>query len=266
MPATVATLHVYPVKSCAALSPGDVTIESRGIVGDRRWMIVDAQAKFITARQYPRLILIRAVPERGGLCLEAPGMPLLHLREPEDVPRVRAMVWRSVVQPMPAQADAAQWISAYLGFEANFVHMDAACRRNVSREYGKAGDQVSFADGYPLMLISQTALDALNERLAAPVPMLRFRPNLVVSGTAAHAEDGWKRVRIGAVEFDVVKPCTRCVMVTVDVEHGAFDAEGEPLRTLRTYRRTPLGINFGQNLIPRVMGCVRLGDAVEVLE
>ena len=105
----------------------------------------------------------------------------------------------------------------------------------------------------------------MNAKLAAPVPMLRFRPNFVVANTGPHAEDGWKRVRIGAVEFDLVKPCSRCVFTTVDFEKGAFDPSGEPLKTLMTYRRTERGVTFGQNVIPRGAGTVRVGDAVEVL-
>jgi uncharacterized protein YcbX len=262
----LAAIHVYPVKSCAALSPATATVEARGLAGDRRWMIVDIDAKFITARQQPRLTLVRAVPIDGGLQLDAPGMPTLVLREPRGGDRLRAMVWRSVVQALPTDAEADAWISAWLGLPARFVFMDAACKRAVSRQYGKPGDVVSFADGYPLLLISQASLDGLNARLAEPLPMLRFRPNLVVTARAPHAEDTWKRVRIGGVDFDLVKACTRCVLTTVNVERGTFDPAGEPLRTLRTYRRTRGGITFGQNLIPRSRGTLAVGDAVEVLD
>ena len=143
--------------------------------------------------------------------------------------------------------------------------MDVDCLRAVDPDHSRPGDIVSFADGYPLLAISQAALDLLNSRLTRPVPMLRFRPNLVIAGTAPHAEDGWKRVRIGGVEFDVAKPCIRCVFTTVDFERGAFDPSGEPLRTLLTYRRTPKGVSFGQNLIPRGAGTLRVGDAFQVL-
>jgi uncharacterized protein YcbX len=135
----------------------------------------------------------------------------------------------------------------------------------VNPDYSKPGDEVSFADAFPLLLISQAAVDALNMKLPRAVPMLRFRPNLVVEHTAPHAEDGWKRIRVGAVEFDLVKPCSRCVFTTVDFTNGTFDPSGEPLRTLTTYRRTERGVTFGQNVIPRGSGTVRVGDEVEVL-
>lgn len=265
MAATLATIHVYPVKSCAALACDEAAVEARGLAADRRWMIVDAQGRFLTARQHPRLTLIRAACAGAGLILDAPGMPGLRLPPPSAAARVATTVWRSHVQALPAAAQADAWISAYLGFAARFVHMDADCVRTVNPDYGRADDQVSFADGYPLLLISQAALDALNAKLAEPVPMLRFRPNLVVAGTSAHAEDDWKRIRVGTVEFDVVKPCTRCVLTTVDFERGTFDPSGEPLRTLTMYRRTPKGVTFGQNLIPRGTGVLRVGDVVEIL-
>jgi uncharacterized protein YcbX len=266
MTPTLSTIHVYPVKSCAPLSPTQALVEPRGLAGDRRWMVTDESGAFLTARKFPQLTLIHAVPDRDGLLLDAPDMPSLRLACPAPAPRIETTVWRSVVQALPASADADAWISDYLDLPARFVHMDADCTRPVSLEYGLPGDEVSFADGYPLLLISQAALDALNARLARPVPMLRFRPSIVVAGTTPHAEDEWKRIRVGEVEFDVVKPCTRCVFTTVDFEQGAFDPSGEPLRTLTTYRRTPMGVTFGQNLIPRGSGTLRLGDPVEVLD
>lgn len=265
MTPTLSALHVYPVKSCAPLMLDEVIVEPRGLAGDRRWMIVDANARFLTGRQHPRLPLIRALPDGGALMLQAPGMPDLRLRPPGATARVEATVWKDTVPALPARAQADAWISAFLGLAAHFVYMDAACARAVDPRYASPGDQVSFADGFPLMLISQAALDLLNAKLGTPLPMLRFRPSLVVAGTAPHAEDGWQRIRIGAVEFDVVKPCIRCVFTTVDFERGTFDPSGEPLRTLMTYRRTDRGVAFGQNLIPRSSGVLRIGDAVEVL-
>ncbi|MBO9664775.1 MOSC domain-containing protein [Dokdonella sp.] len=266
MTPTLSAIHVFPIKSCAAWVRDEAEVEPRGLAGDRRWMVADANGKFLTARQHPRLTLVRAEVDGDALALGAPGMPVLRLAPPESAARIEATVWKSTVQAQVAEARADAWISAFLGLPARFVHMDADCVRAVDADYGRPGDEVSFADGYPLLLISQAALDALNAKLAQPVPMLRFRPSLVVTGTEPHAEDGWKRIRIGAVEFDVVKPCTRCVFTTVDYERGEFDPSGEPLRTLTTYRRTPKGVTFGQNLIPRGRGILRVGDTVEIFE
>lgn len=262
---TLCAIHVFPIKSCAAWIRDEAEVEPRGLAGDRRWMVADVNGRFLTARQHPRLTLVNARDDGDALVLSVPGMPSLRLAPPQSEARIETTVWKNTVQAQVADAAADAWISAFLGLPARFVHMDAACVRAVSPDYGQPGDEVSFADGYPLLLISQAALDALNARLERPVPMLRFRPNLVVAGTGPHAEDDWKRIRIGAIEFDVVKPCTRCVFTTVDYERGEFDPAGEPLRTLARYRRTPQGVTFGQNLIPRGSGTLRVGDAVEVL-
>ncbi len=266
MAPTLSTIHVYPVKSCAPLTVASATVEDRGFAGDRRWMIVDANARFVTGREQPRLTQIHALPDDDGLVLSAPGMPSLRLAPLRGAARIATTVWKSSVQALPAPPAADAWISTYLGQPARFVHMDAACVRAVDSKYGASGDEVSFADGFPLLLISQAALDALNARLAQSVSMLRFRPNVVIANTEPHAEDGWKRIRIGAVDFDVVKSCSRCVFTTVDFERGAFDPVGEPLRTLLTYRRTPNGVMFGQNLIPRGRGVLRVGDLAQVVE
>jgi hypothetical protein len=265
MPASLASIHIYPLKSGAPRPLDSARVEVRGLEHDRRWMVVDERGKFLTGRQHPRLTLIRATPDGNALHLRAPGMPDLRLAVPEHAPRDDVEVWGSHVYAPIADAAANAWIGAFLGIPARFAHMDDACRRAVDPDHSRPGDIVSFADGYPLLAISQAALDSLNEKLARPVAMLRFRPSIVVDGVAAHAEDHWQRVRIGGTEFDVVKPCIRCVFTTVDFERGEFDPSGEPLRTLLTYRRTPKGVSFGQNLIPRSTGTLRIGDAVEPL-
>jgi uncharacterized protein YcbX len=265
MTPTLSALHIFPVKSCAPLVRDTAQVEPRGLSHDRRWIVTDANGKFLTGRQHPRLTLLHAVPEGEAIALSAPGLPPLRLEVPADVARVDVEVWKNTVAALPGGDVANAWISAFLGMPARFAYMDDACARPVTPDYAKPGDEVSFADAFPLLLISQGSLDALNEKLAAPVPMLRFRPNFVVANTPPHAEDGWKRVRVGEVEFDLVKPCSRCVFTTVDFERGEFDPSGEPLKTLTTYRRGERGVTFGQNVIPRGTGTVRVGDTVEVL-
>jgi uncharacterized protein YcbX len=265
MTPTLSALHIFPVKSCAPLVVDAASVEPRGLRHDRRWIVTDANGKFLTGRQHPRLTLLRAVPDGDALALSAPGMPSIRLDVPAAAARVDVEVWKNKVAALPAGDVANAWIGAFLGMPARFAYMDDACARPVAPEYAKPGDEVSFADAFPLLLISQGALDALNAKLASPVPMLRFRPNFVVANTAPHAEDAWKRMRIGEIEFDVVKPCSRCVFTTVDFERGEFDPSGEPLKTLTTYRRGERGVTFGQNVIPRGGGTVRVGDPVEVL-
>jgi uncharacterized protein YcbX len=262
----LSSIHVYPVKSAAPMTSDVARVESRGLEYDRRWLVVDTNGRFLTGREFARMTLIRAQPIDGGLQLDAPGMPTLRVGTAESNATVPVTIWRSQVGARPMDARASTWLGEFLGRPARLVHMDASVRRSIDPEYAQPGDEVSFADGFPLLLISRAALDGLNARLDRPVSMLRFRPNLVVDGALAHAEDSWKRIRIGEVEFDVAKACTRCVFTTVDPDVGERDPEGEPLRTLIGYRRTPDGVTFGQNLIPRSTGTVRIGDRVEVVD
>lgn len=258
-------LYLYPIKSSAPLEMQSAVVEPRGLRQDRRWMVVDAEGRFLTGRQLPRLTLVRAQPIPHGLSLDAPGMPSLRVPFPQTETAVPVVVWKNDVAARPVDPVADAWLSEFLQQPVRLVHMDAGVVRPMTDAHSQAGDEVSFADAFPLLLISQAALDGLNARLAKPVSMLQFRPNLVVDGVPAHAEDGWKRIRVGDVEFDVAKACTRCVFTTVDPARGERDPDGEPLRTLTGYRRTPDGVTFGQHLIPRSLGAVRVGDAIEVL-
>jgi uncharacterized protein YcbX len=262
----LSAVHVFPIKSCAPLVLDAAELGPRGLGHDRRWIVTDAEGRFMTGRQQPRLTLLRSVPDGDALDVTAPGMPPLRLGIPRARDRLPVTVWSSRVAALPAEGEADAWISRFLGTPARFACMDEACVRPVDPAYAREGDEVSFADAFPLMLISQAALDALNARLATPVPMLRFRPNLVIANTEPHAEDGWKRIRVGAVVLEIVKPCARCVFTTVDFEKGAFDPSGEPLRTLIGYRKSERGVLFGQNAIARATGTLRVGDAVEVLD
>lgn len=262
----LSALYRYPLKSAAAIAVDAAEVTARGLRGDRHWLVIDGDDRFVTGRQCPLLVRVVARDHDDGLRLQAPGHEALDVATPAaTAPRRRVTVWRDEVDAADAGDAAADWLSRVLQRPLRLVAMDARSRRAVDPAYGRSGDEVSFADGYPLLVVGHAALAALNARLARPLPMLRFRPNLVVDGGEAHAEDGWRRVRIGTIAFDAVKPCTRCVFTTVDPASGTVDADGEPLRTLKTYRRSAAGITFGMNLIARGGGTLRLGDAVTVL-
>ena len=161
---------------------------------------------------------------------------------------------------------AAEWLSAFIGRPCRLVQVPEARARQVDTGYAQPGDKVAFSDGFPLLLIGQASLDDLSARVGRPLEMLRFRPNLVIEGSAPYAEDGWKRIRIGELEFEVAKGCSRCILTTIDPQTGERSADREPLSTLKTYREREGDVYFGQNLLPRGVGELRVGMPVEVLE
>ncbi|MGW1377415.1 MOSC domain-containing protein [Streptomyces sp. NPDC002446] len=267
------SIHLYPVKSIAGTDPGEAVVEPWGLAGDRRWLLVDAEGGQLTQRPQPALALARAEGLPGGaLRLTAPGMAALTVGVPESGETVPVEIWKDKVEAVPAGEAAAEWFSGYLGLECRLVYLDAPeSRRPVDPEYSVPGDTVAFSDGFPLLLTTTSSLDALNSLIAqgdhadeGPLPMNRFRPNVVVDGTAPWAEDDWRRVRIGEVVFEVAKPSARCVVTTTD-QHTAERGK-EPLRTLARHRRFGDRLVFGQNLIPRGTGTIRIGDPFEILD
>jgi len=265
---TLTQISYYPLKSTAGIDTRQAEVESRGLKDDRRWLLVDSHGRFLTAREHPQLLQIQAGLKNRGLTLSAPGMPVLELdaARPDNGPRLDVTIWHDQVRAacMPATADA--WCSEYLGLACRLVYMDEQCERSTDPRFSLNCDIVSFADGFPCLLISEASLEDLNSRTPMTVSMGRFRPNLVISGCQAYAEDDWRRLRIGTVEFAAVKPCARCVLTTIDPQTSEKHAHQEPLRTLGTYRRRAnRGIDFGQNLIPRGTGTLRVGDRIEIL-
>jgi hypothetical protein len=253
----------FPVKSLRGARCERLALGARGPEGDREWMIVDANGHFLTQRQIPRMALVDARFEAGRLVLEVAGREPLAVAHDGGEPLV-VQVWGdrcAALAPDPA-ADA--WLTDLLGRPCRLVRLPEHSVRPVDPDYALATDQVAFADGFPLLLISQASLDDLNRRLAEPVPMIRFRPNLVVTGTGPYEEDDWRRIRIGAMTLRVVKPCSRCIIPTIDP--ATAERTPEPLRTLMTYRRRDSKVYFGQNLLHDGPGLLEAGMVVEVLE
>jgi len=274
MPLTVTDMFRYPVKSCRGERLAATPVEPWGLAGDRRWMIVDAYGEVVTAREHPRLVLVTPLPEDGGIRLTGPDGPDLTVRVPGGEELIPVAVWQSKLLAAPAGAAADAWFSALTGEPVRLVYLDDPTRRRPNPDYSRDGDRVSFADGYPLLLTSGRSLAELNAAIAAgpraaegPLPMRRFRPNVVVAGAAPWAEDGWRRLRIGEVTFRAVKGCDRCVLTTIDPDTAATGKE--PIATLARTRRWDGKVWFGMNLIPdgpQPGRSVRVGDPVEVLE
>ena len=270
-------LHLYPVKSLRGCAVASAEVDALGIVGDRRFLVADASGKFLTQRVLPRMALIATALADGRLLLTTPGLPPLSVPIAPDPGAELATceVWSS--QGLLAEdcgRDAATWLSSFLGQPCRLLRIGARFARpmldrKVPEVLRNSGPHlVAFNDAYPFLLIGQASLDDLNLRLvtvgAAPVPMNRFRPNLVVEGSPAYAEDGWRALRIGALTLHAGGPCARCVITTTDQDTAERGVE--PLRTLAGYRRDPgkpTDVNFGQNLLHESKhGQLQVGDEV----
>jgi len=256
-------VYVYPIKSCGGISLESAELGATGLLHDRRWMLVDEGGGFVSQRRHPRLALIspRITPDR--LVISAPGMPDLEVPlEGEPEGRIDVEVWGDLQRGAPVGGYADRWFSRFLDAGCRLVRKPDDDVRPVDSAYARSGDQTSFADGFPLLLISEASLEDLNARLESPVPMNRFRPNLVVRGGGPYVEDGWEEVRVGDAVFRVAEACPRCAITTVDQESG--ERGKEPLRTLATYRKAQGEVWFGRNLIHTSLGTVSVGDPVEV--
>lgn len=262
---TVSGLFRYPIKSCAGSALDHANLDGRGVEYDRRWMVVDAMGLFRTQRELPRMALIHPTVGDGAITLRAEGMPDLPLGLANGGARQRVEVWNDTVEAIDQGEGAAEWLTRFLAEPLRLVRFDEAGDRRVEQAYAvRPEDQVGFADAYPLLIGNEASLADLNTRLAEPLPMRRFRPNIVVRGAPAYAEGTWGRVRVGEVDVAVVKPCARCVVTTVNPDTG--EKGKEPLTTLATYRRQEGGVMFCENAIHLAPGTLRVGDPVQVLE
>lgn len=260
----VSGLFVYPLKSAAGIALERATLDAFGIRHDRRWLVTATDGTFLTQRDEPRLALVRTALEADALRLDAEGAGTLRIPLDTSGTRRDVRVWNDDTEGADTGEDAATWISAVIRRPARILFMPDDVVRPVDPRFASGDERVSFADAFPLLLITQASLDGLNRRLPEPLPMNRFRPNLVIDGAdAPHAEDRWSRIRAGTIELDVVKPCARCVTTTIDQTTAV--AGREPLRTLATYRRDGSKVMFGQNVIHRAAGVLALGDPVTVL-
>jgi uncharacterized protein len=264
----LSAINIYPVKSLGGIALSEAKVEPRGLQYDRRWLLVDQDNVFLTQREYPRMALCSIRLRAEGLEVSAPGMrPLLipfHLQNTSATVTVK--IWRSICEAVLVGEFADEWFSQFLGASCRLVYMPDETQRRVNPEYAVKDDIVSFADAYPFHLIGESSLEDLNGRLDSSLPMNRFRPNFVVSGSLAYDEDSWRRIRIGATLFHVVKPCERCAITTTDQTEGVYTGQ-EPLKTLARYRAVSNAVLFGQYLIAdEEDGIARVGDRLQVIE
>lgn len=260
---TISSLAIYPVKSMRQVCVESATIDMGGLKNDRRWMVVDALGNMVTQRQQSRLCLIQPELIDGGICLHTPTMPDIDVRVPRDDDSVRVSVWNDTCNAIDAGDEVCLWLSQFLGITSRLVYFPENEARVVDQTYANADDRTAFSDGFPVLLLTQASLDDLNSRLDNPVPMARFRPNIVISGSLPYEEDEWKLLQLGDFKLRIVKPCSRCVIPSIDI--NSAERTGEPTRTLSRYRRIDNEILFGQNAIIDGAGELQTGMSVEII-
>lgn len=249
--ATITALHIYPVKSCAGIALSSARMTATGFEFDRQWMIARPNGRFVTQRELPRLALIGTAIDDAHLRLTAPEVEPLALPLNHDGERTQVVVWRDQCAALDAGDAAANWLERVMGEPLRLVRFDPNGKRQADPAWtGAIEAYAQFADAFPWLLISEGSLAALNERLPRPLPMNRFRPNIVVSGLAPFEEDSVESLSDDRVSLHPIKPSTRCAITTTDQTRGERDGD-EPLRTLRAFRfdRELRGVTFGQNVI-----------------
>lgn len=270
----ITSLHSYPIKGARSLSYNMIHVEPRGLLGDRRWMIVDENYHFITQREVASLATITVEKTADGLTITPSGDVRFEVTVPDGLTRAPVIVWGDRVDAAIADSATNSAMSAALGRPVMLAYMDERTTRLSDAHYSGANKPVSFADGFPVLITSQASLAALNAHIeksgAKPVPMERFRANIVIDGDGAWDEDTWSVVQLGDVIFDAVKPCTRCVVTTRDQKTGVGSDDAQPIRALTKIRRCDdkniKGVLFGVNLVPRGIGGFAVDDDFKVLE
>ena len=262
----VSALHIYPIKSTGQVPLQTSKILSTGLEHDREWLLIDANQKLMTARDYPELLRIRSHVQRNQLVVRTP-LESHAFQSNIFRKKVTFQFFNEQLSGKHFSDQANEWLSDYLGVKCQLVHQKGTPRPMLEKRGGESGDQVNYGDEAPILLLGEESLAELNGRLEKPVTMTHFRPNIVVQGSEAFAEDQWKLIRMGDCEFKVAQACQRCVFTTIDPTTLEKDRSGEPLKTLARYRKGPAGgVIFGVHLIPRKRGEIKVGDVVEVLE
>lgn len=265
-PLTLSEINIYPVKSLGGMSLTKASVLRKGLLFDRRWMLIDEEGVAMTQREYPEMALLKVRIDDTLVSVDhvREGKRLASTHFPaSDEPvghGLRAMVWGDVVDVLEVDPLASEWFSELLKVRCRLVRFPEKNPRAVDRKYSPHDENVSLADAFPFLIIGQPSLDDLNARLDTPVPMNRFRPNFVFTGGEPFAEDEWREFSIGPVHFLAVKPCGRCSIPTTDQDSARREAE--PIRTLSRYRKKGNNVYFGQNLIALSEGEVSVGDLV----
>lgn len=262
-PITLTQIHIYPVKSLTGIQVNSWPVTEKGLLFDRRWMLVDSNQQFLSQRRLPRMALIKTELTENHLILSAPDMGELQLPlQPSGGEIINSTIWHDQCPARSVSEEADQWLRDFLGVDCRLVYQPDDLIRPVNPDYAKTSDQVSFADGFPFLIISEQSLAALNQEMQLDLQMIRFRPNLVVAGCDSYAEDYWREISVGEIDFRLTKPCARCPVPTIDPSTGEYGKE--PLTTLNRTRKWQNKVYFGQNALHDQCGNLSVGDSVQI--
>jgi uncharacterized protein YcbX len=253
-------INIYPIKSLGGISLSSARVMSKGLQYDRRWMLVDSDGVCLTQRVHPTMALFKLAIEEDQLVVNHKENSLTIPIDGRSSHSMKVTIWDDIVSANEVSQNYSQWFSELLGIDCKLVSFPEENARPVDPKYKVNGEHVSLADAYPFLIIGQSSLEDLNNRLSKSVPMNRFRPNFVFTGGDPYEEDGWKNFTIGSTKFVGVKPCSRCVLTTVNQDTAEKGIE--PLKTLATYRKRDNKIYFGQNLVALDYNTIRVGDMI----
>jgi uncharacterized protein YcbX len=258
---TVSSLYIYPVKSLAGIKLKNAKLDSMGLKHDRRWMLVSPSGDFLSQRKVPKMALIQPLFIHKQLILTLAGRKDFVVPDADPKKTIMVTLWKDSISAQRVGKVADEWLSEALGIQCHLVYLPENEIRQCDLTFSKLGDRTGFADGFPILLISTASLDDLNQRLDQTVEMKRFRPNIVVSGCKPFAEDSWHQFTLGKIAMRGVKPCSRCILITVDPDTGERN-NPEPLQTLMKYRKQGNNVYFGQNVIHDHTGTIQVGDKI----
>ena len=259
----ISGLYIYPIKGCRGIAVDTAAVHDIGLEHDRRFMVVDENNRFVSQREHPAMARIGVTQTATGWALNRVDLPTLRWDPTPYGAESHVQIWKDTVAVVDQGAEVAAWFSNALGTRCRLVGFAPGARRLVDQTFAIAADDaVSFADGYASLLVTEASLSDLNTRTKEPVPMDRFRPNIVVSGSLAWEEDTWRTVTVGSVDMVAVKKCARCLVTTTDQQSG--ERFVEPLHTLAVFRHIGHGLIFGQNMIHVGRGTIRIGDVITV--
>jgi uncharacterized protein len=262
----ISSIHIYPIKSLGGFSVASAKVTARGLEHDRRWMLIDKNNRFLSQREFHSLALLQISMAENALIvshktLSIKSLVINFLETTDHLTRLNVSVWDDTVEAVEVSQEANDWFSEVLQSPTSLVYMPDDSFRKVDKKYAISQDDItSFSDGYPILIIGENSLADLNFRLEEPVPMNRFRPNLVFSGGKPFEEDTWRNFSVGTTQLVGVKPCARCVMTTINQDSA--ETGKEPLKTLASFRKVGHKILFGQNVLPLNVGEISVGDEV----